>query len=402
MRFGVVLCICLACVCPVAAQGGSSPFLSRLTQTLQQKNTVRQNPGMNRLNWMRLYFPSQESAWHDGFWTRLYKSFSDANKQRTVAFYLYQMYISSAAYGGEIPSRLTVNYLGALDALERLDERFDLRGVETFYQHNKPEIKTWLKRFFEQAHLLSYEVKDPRNDAVELRFLRALVNSAESPERAGYALEPARWKSAVTKQDLAWLGQVQRQTTQESRQKVLLYEVDGIDLAIMHQASAYALQRGTQYLYRPAAKECAACSYLSCARICRQLGTVAPVGRRHVRLYQLQVHPRYGEFLQPAQAAAFHAPDGTEYPAWYYHEAVLVVIGRNGQYTPVVLDPFLSAEPVPLEKWLSWFRMDDTLLYAYPFRRWNETEERLVRPARREGKRIFQNGRAYDPLPAAY
>lgn len=386
-------------LCGVLGGGKASaeaPFFARLKSQLGGSAYLKKNPGMNRLTWMRLYFPSTSVAERKGFWTRLYESFSAADKQRALAFYLFQMYVSSAAYGGEIPARLDINYLGVLDALERVDARFDLRKAETFYQKNKPEIKQWLAQFFHRSGLPAYDPKDPKNDATERGFLRALAASTYGEERAGYSLARPRWKTTFTKGDWALLNKVRANAQKDISQKVVLYEESDLGLYTAGHGSS------TGYLYRPAAKECAACTYLTCGRVCQMAKAKPSDGLSTARLYQLQVRSKSGMFVQPLQGDYFVSPDGKEYPDWYYHEAVLIVLHRGGRFVPAVLDPFLADKPISLEAWLDFFAPADTLLYAYPFQRWNDTEERLVRPDERAHNTVRKNGHTYEPYPAEY
>ncbi len=388
----------LVCAGPLlgAAPAKPAPFFAQLRARMAGSAYVKANPALNRFAWLRQYFPTTTLGQRRGFLTRLYHSFLTADKQRAVAVYLYQMYISSATYGGEMPRRLNINYLGALDALERLQDRFDVRGAEAFYQKNKAEIKALLQQFFAQSRLAVYAPQDPRNDAAEIAFLRALAASTYGGERAAYALETPRGTARLDPADLAWLQQIQHASNREIAQKVALYEVDGVDLAMMDPSYSGPLTKETQYLYRPAAKECAACSYLTCRQVCRQ-----PRGRA-VRLYQLQLRAKNGGLLEPARGTYFRNPKGGFYPGWSYHEAVLIVLNRQGHFTPVVLDRFLSDKPLLWQEWLALFKKDNTLLYAYPFQRWDDTEARLVRPQHRQGDKVYQQGRAYEPFPAEY
>ena len=70
-------------LCGVLGGGKASaeaPFFARLKSQLGGSAYLKKNPGMNRLTWMRLYFPSTSVAERKGFWTRLYESFSAADK----------------------------------------------------------------------------------------------------------------------------------------------------------------------------------------------------------------------------------------------------------------------------------------------------------------------------------
>ena len=376
-----------------------TPFLAQVSKSVRRSALVRQNPGMNRMRWMRFYFPSTTVAQKDGVWEKLYHAFNSKDEQRAVAFYLYQMYISAAAYG-QMPGRyLTINQLGVLDGLEKLTTPFDVRNVQEFYEDHKPEIKAWLKQFFNKIGKTSYRTDDPRNDATERQFLQILANSADARGRACYLVETPKWKSALRKQDAAWLAQVLRGTEREIGRKVALYKMPKSSLAALDKRVGRMVGGQMSYLFRPAGQECAARAYLTGSGLCRQMKSQPAQGRQISRVYQLHLSPTDNEFLKPARGNRFRAPNGKVYPNWYYHEAILVVLQHANQYTPVVLDKFLSDKPIVLEKWLTYFNPRMTIIYASPFQRWEETENTLVLPDKTGPKGILKDGRLYRPYP---
>lgn len=382
------------------AWGGMSPFMTQLSAAIQKIPSVRENPGMNRLYRMRFYFPSDQVAQREGFWEQFLRAFSDKDQERAIAFYLYQMYISSAAYGQLPQGRLTVNQLGVLDGLERLPGAFDVRKAPAFYQKHKSEIKNWLKLFFSKAHLPVYRESDVQNDSVELNFLRILASSADGKGRAGYRLDDPQWKSSLKNQEAARLTKLQRLAQQEIARKVVLYQVNKADLSAADKMTARGNNRSLrEYLYRPAAKECAASAYVTGSCLCEQLAAHSSTAKGISRVYQLHMRPQGGGVLQAAGGKGFYAPSGTKYPEWYYHEAVLIIVNRGREYTPVVLDKFLFDNPVELEDWLALFDQRRTVLYATPFQRWEDTEERLVCPDRKTPQGIVKEGRTYHPYP---
>lgn len=77
----------------------------------------------------------------------------------------------------------------------------------------------------------------------------------------------------------------------------------------------------------------------------------------------------------------------------------MIIVNRGREYTPVVLDKFLFDNPVELEDWLALFDQRRTVLYATPFQRWEDTEERLVCPDRKTPQGIVKEGRTYHPYP---
>lgn len=396
------LCIglLLVAVCGSALPAAPlTPFLTQISKNVRRSAIVRQNPGMNRMRWMRFYFPSTTVARQDGVWEKLYHAFNSKDEQRAVAFYLYQMYVSAAAYGQMPSGELTINQLGVLDGLEKLTTSFDVRDVQEFYQDNKPEIKAWLKQFFDKVGLRGYRTNDPLNDVAERQFLQILANSADGRGRACYLVAAPKWKSALRAQDIAWLTRVQQSTERDIGQKVALYKVPKATLSALDKRIGNKGSGQMAYLFRPAGQECAARAYLTGSSLCRQMKGQPSQERRLSRIYQLHLEPTDREFLKPARGNRFRAPNGKVYPDWYYHEAVLVVLHHANQYTPVVLDKFLSDKPIVLEKWLAYFNPRTTLIYASPFQRWEETESSLVLPDRTSQKGIWKNGRLYRPYP---
>ena len=376
--------------------------LKKLVRRLQPAAGEPGRAAMNRLRWMRFYLPTVKIAEREGFWERLFHSFSEADKQRAVASYLYQMYISSAVYGGEIPPRLTVNYLGVLNGLERLEANFDAREALAYYQKNKAEIKKWLVQFFKEAALPVYQPENVRNDITEKAFLKTLARSTLEHGRAGYVLAAPRWNEPLPQADQKWLQEVQRLAAADIRQKVVLYEENAASLSSLDKLSGQYTDGGKVYLFRPAGKECAACSYLTCSRVCRQVQAQPSRNWGLMQVYQLQLRPLKASQLRPASGTKFFSPQGKAYPDWFYHEAVLVILNHGKRHIPVVLDPFLAEGPMAFSQWLAHFSPQHTVLYAYPFQRWSDTEERLVRPDKVKGNKIWKDGRSYKPYPVEY
>lgn len=392
--------ICLVgSVCEGSAQPVSSVFFEKLTQQIQKNAFLRQNPGMNRLRWMRFYTPTPKVVQRSGFWERVFQSLSETEKQRAVASYLYQMYISSASYEGEIPPRLTVNYLGVLNSMERLEVNFDAQKALPYYKKYKKEIKQWLVQFFKEANLPTYQPKDPKNDIREISFLKTLAGSVEEDGRAGYLLAAPRWNTALPQQDAIWLEKVQQLASADIKGKVILYEETLANFSPLDKISGQYVNHGKQYLFRQAAQECAACSYLTCTQLCKQMQSASFSKEEGMQLYQLQMRPLSGKVLIPAVGNKFQSPQGKSYPNWFYHEAVLVIINHDKQYIPVVLDPFLASEPIAFSDWLKQFKMDESILYAYPFIRWNDLEERIVQPDQVQKNQVLKNGCWYHPYP---
>ena len=353
MIWGLIAVACLA------VNAGAAPvsFWAALQQQVRGSAAVRQDTGMGRLTFMRYYFPKNTVYAQPGTWEKLAETFDSSSEVRAVAFYLYQMYVSQAAYGGAVPGRLDVNYLGALDNFEMLNTPFDVRSASGIYEKHKKEIKNQLAGFFAtQKKLPAYPAQSAQTDQQERAFLRALAASADANGRAGYFWAAPRWKNTLSAQDKKWLGQILHTGQAEASQKVVLYKTPKADLSALDKTSGRYSGGGMEYLYRPADKECDACSYVVARALREQMRKQKNVNWGHLRLYRLTARPLKGGTLQPARGSRFARPKGGFYPAWDYHAAVLVIMNRDGRYTPAVLDTFLSAEPMAFSAWLAQFK----------------------------------------------
>lgn len=396
MIWGLIAVACLA------VNAGAAPvsFWAALQQQVRGSAAVRQDAGMGRLTFMRYYFPKNTVYAQPGTWEKLAETFDSSSEVRAVAFYLYQMYVSQAAYGGAVLGRLDVNYLGALDNFEMLNTPFDARSASGIYEKHKKEIKNQLARFFATPKKLpAYPAQSAQTDQQERAFLRALAASADANGRAGYFWAAPRWKNTLSAQDKKWLGQILHTGQAEASQKVVLYKTPKADLSALDKTSGRYSGGGMEYLYRPADKECDACSYVVARALREQMRKQKNVNWGHLRLYRLTARPLKGGTLQPARGSRFARPEGGFYPAWDYHAAVLVIMNRDGRYTPAVLDTFLSAEPMAFSAWLAQFKAANTRLTATPFKRLEEIEAAITRPDKKEGPNCIKNGCTYKPYP---
>lgn len=396
MVWGLIIAACLA------VNAGAAPvsFWAALQQQVRGSAAVRQDPGMGRLTFMRYYFPKNTVYAQPGMLEKLAETFDSSSEVRAVAFYLYQMYVSQAAYGGAVPDKLNINYLGALDNFEMLNTPFDARSAAQIYKKHKKEVKTHLARFFSvHKKFPAYPAKSAQTDHQEQAFLHALEASADANGRAGYFWASPRWKNTLSAQDKKWLSQILHTGKAEASRNIVLYKTPKADLSALDKTSGRYSGGGMEYLYRPADQECDACSYVVGRALREQMRKQKNVNWGHLRLYRLTARPIKGSFLQPARGNRFSRPEGGFYPAWHYHAAILVIMNRDGRYTPAVLDTFLSAEPMAFSAWLARFKAADTRLTATPFKRLEEVEDSITRPDKKEGQNCIKDGCTYKPYP---
>lgn len=396
MVWGLIIAACLA------VNAGAAPvsFWAALQQQVRGSAAVRQDPGMGRLTFMRYYFPKNTVYAQPGMLEKLAETFDSSSEVRAVAFYLYQMYVSRAAYGGAVPDKLNINYLGALDNFEMLNTPFDARSAAQIYKKHKKEVKTHLARFFSvHKKFPAYPAESTQADHQEQAFLRTLEASADANGRAGYFWASPRWKNTLSAQDKKWLSQILHTGKAEASRNIVLYKTPKADLSALDKTSGRYSGGGMEYLYRPADQECDACSYVVGRALREQMRKQKNVNWGHLRLYRLTARPIKGSFLQPARGNRFARPEGGFYPAWHYHAAILVIMNRDGRYTPAVLDTFLSAEPMAFSAWLARFKAADTRLTATPFKRLEEVEDSITRPDKKEGQNCIKDGCTYKPYP---
>lgn len=378
-------------------------FSNRLESSILQDFHVYQAPGLNRLRAMRFYRSDDQVQPTPRFWQVLFDGKETMQQQEyAMAFFLFNMYISTAAYREDMPSRLTLDYLGVLDGFSKCREMFALNQADNFYTKHRTAIKSQLAEFFRQAHLPEYSVSDPKNDRRELAFVRLLSTAPVRDHRPGYTWEGStRLTLQSPMEEKALVTRMIRASLAEGENKVITFKVPRMQMENLDNPLATP-KHSVDRLYRCVNDECAYCSYLLGKRFCQKIGA-SYLGRETIRLYKITAYPTAGEFLTPTQGESFVLANGGEASAWYYHTALLVIMDVNGHYTPFVADSFLAGdEPVLLEDWVKHFATQKTFFQVDVFERNQAVENAIVEPSSRQGDNIMIDGalyRPYDVLP---
>lgn len=380
--------------------GYRTPFSSALEKAVRMRRSVQKNPGMNRLYMMRFYFPSGQVPVGPGFWERLFDVGVTDQHVRATAFYLFNMYVSTAAYATDVPGKLTFNYLGVLDGFGMARRPFDASKAASFYQEHKKEIKAWLTEFFAKAKLPAYNARDPLNDRRELAFLQVLARSAHpAAPGGGYRLaEKNLLRGAVNVADKELLAKWLRRAVAQGRRQVVVFEQPQPDLSAL-DTKIKPFKSTMQRLYRYVSDECNYCSYLFGRYACEAVASRS-ANWGLMRIYRVVARPASGEFLRPAQGEHFVLADGASAPPWRYHTATLLIMNRDGRFTPVVADKFLTGEsPAPFEEWVKKFSAPHTVFSAVPFTRSERVENAIKTPEERRGKNVVVAGKVFEPYP---
>ena len=351
-----------------------TPFSQQLEQALQNRSTVRQNPGMGRLQFMRFYFPNNTVRPDPGFFQRLERCDTDT-LVRAYAIYLYNMYVSAAAYREDVPAMLTVDYLGALDGFSKCARGFEVKDSVSFYQKHRKEIKNLLKQFFADHKIFpAYKVADGTNNIREISFLRLLERTwAEDGLFPFYrANRNTRLVGSSNSQDVGILKQLLQRSLAKGRNRTIAFE----------QREFEDGPRGPRTKItktcRPVNEECAACSYLFGKEIC------AEVSAKHrnwgmMRVYTLEAKPKDFYLKTAAGSQQFTLANGKKAPNWAYHVATLVIMNLDGKYTPYVVDNLLGGNtPMTPNAWFQKFSPADTYFNIKPFQRLEVSEKRLM------------------------
>lgn len=336
----------------------------------------------------------------DGFFVKLFGIGKTDREAHCTAVYLFNMYVSTAAYGEDVPSRLTTDYLGVLDSLGSCRTLYKAADAEKFYEENKQEIKKEMVPFFNYIHA-AYNPEDPANDRRELAFMRLLARTPWYRSRpAYYASLASRLKGSVSKTDARFVEEQLRRSLAQNRNKVVTFErasVRGEDLDRKIGIKSSNVER----TYRCVNDECEYCSYEMGKLVCRTEAASSGRSRSPMRVYKITASPLLpGNPLRPAQGTRFTLASGETAPKWNYHTAILVVMKNSGQYVALVADKFLAgAEPVPLNRWLQAFYPADTMFSILPFERSQEVEDAIKMVESRQGNNIKAEGLVYSPAP---
>ncbi len=354
-----------------------TPFSKKLEAAVQKNTQVQQNPGVGRLGFMRFYFPNNTVEQEPGFWAR-FQGCSDDTLVRAQAIYLYNMYVSTAAYKEDIPSSLTVNYVGVLDGFSKCARGFDVKDSVSFYKKHRTEIKSLLKQFFARRGLPAYQPNDIQNDVREKAFLNLLANTLALEGRFPVyrATKNVRLNGPFNQQDVALLRQFLQRALAVGRNKVISFENRQIFGPQIDTPIAHMKAKNTVTCH-PVNEECAACSYVLGREMC------AEISAKHrnwglMRIYRVVAQPLNGVLKTASGENRFTLADGKKAEPWGYHVATLVIMNLDGKYTPYVVDKFLAGSgPISPAAWFQKFSTRGTIFRIMPFQR-NASSENLI------------------------
>lgn len=381
------------------AEERAVPFAEQVKTVVQSKPGA---PAVARLTLMRFFVVNNAVQHPLSQREQLFGSDElTAAQVRAVASYLVNMYVSAAAYGVDVPAELSLNYLGVMDALSRLQSPLDMPDAEAFYQTHRTQIQQYLKEYFKQAGLPTYVPDVPSNEKRERAFVRLLTRV---PLRRG-KLHPAYlfpadrlFPEQAPQEAVDFLAQALKNAQQAGENKVITYEqvaasLEDLDFKFAHN------RNNKQCTYRCVNDECAYSSYMLGKEMCKAINE-NKTQYHNARVYQITAYAHPGGDLQPAKGSRFIQADGTTAPPWAYHTATLVALKTNGEYTLLVADPFLEGEtPVTLGRWLRHFSPHKTVFTAVPFVRSQTVEEAIKTPDKRHYQNVIINGKTYTPHP---
>lgn len=383
----------LVIACSCMAQGFRTPFSKLLEYELSSRAGVSAAPGTERIYFMRFYRPAVLPL-REGIHSE------KAEHIRQMAVYLFNMYVSTAAYRMDVPSRLTLNQVGVLDSFSFGAKNFKFSRASSFYSQNKAEIKNYLKGFFSKAPYPAYNAEDPKNDKRELAFARLLEKAPRVNGYPGYymaATNTVRGEASARDkaQVAAWLAAARA----DGEKKVITYATNTLSLEDFDNRFARRTN-AMQYTYRCVNDECEYCGYLFGKRICQPAQENA---FKNWHFYTITARPVSGGYLTPASGSRFKLADGSSAARWQYHTASLVMTYRDGRYAVLVADSFLAGgQPVSLEKWLSYFKPGSAQFAVMPFYRNQTVEAALKTPEKRTGRNVVVGGKVHTPHPIEY
>ena len=333
---------------------------------------------MGRFSFTRFYFPNNKIAQEPGFWAKFEGCDTDTLVY-AYAIYLYNMYVSTAAYREDMPAALTVDYVGALDGFSKCANGFDVTEASSFYTKHRKEIQTILKDFFAKRSLPAYALQDSANERREKAFLNILAHSfsLEKKYPTYKASNNTRLQGRMKESEISLLKNFLQRALAKGSRKVISYEQRQVlgpqlDTPIAH------MRVKTHTICRSANEECAACNYLLGKEMC------ADISAKHrnwglVRLYRVTARPLRGELKTASGTSRFTLANGTKAVPWSYHTAMLVILNLDGEYAPYIVDKFLAGiEPMAPQKWFSKFSLPQTVFMIEPFQR-NEVAEQRIR-----------------------
>jgi len=383
---------------PFTVQGLETPagFSQQLSAFVQNRPGMQESPAVARLALMR-FFVVNNNVQH----TQNTQDKQDDAQVRAMASYLVNMYVSAAAYGVDVPAKLSLDYLGVLDAFSRLLNPLDFSKAESFYNKHRTEIQQYLRVYFKQAGLPAYMPEVPSNEARERAFIRLLtqVPVRRTQFYPAYLFPTGHLlPTQVPQEAVDFVAQALKNAQQAGENKVITYEqvsisLEDLDFKFTHSHS------NKQCTYRCINDECAYSSYMLGKEMCKAVQE-HQAQYHSARVYQITAYAQPCGYVQPAKGDRFTLANGQTAPQWDYHTATLVALKSDGQYTLLVADPFLEGDtPVTLGQWIRRFAPDKTIFTVVPFVRSQTVEDAIKTPEKRQNKNVIINGKTYTPHP---
>ena len=368
------------------AAGTHTPFSLQLQEKLGKLQNIQKNPGAQRNYYM--YYPAPDNV------VRKLSEANTAGKIQAVSFYLYNMYITTAAYQVDMPSRLDFNYVGVLEGFYSWGYGFDFAEAVKFYNLHKKAIKERIQaRFKHWGDFPSYQINDTQNDARERAFMELL---AKAPRRGDEViLYPAasinQIKGEIDADEQSSFDGYFGSALAQARKLVTTYEViDQNQWSTMIDNPRAARSSAKKYYYRWAIRECASCSYIIGKELCRALGD-PKIEWGNIRINEITAYP-------VTSGARLSLKGRNE--KWDYHRAIFVLAERDGTYTPIVLDKFLGgAKAMKLEEWLKYFDLQKTNFLVQPFNIQEKWNKGLKTPSSSSGNKVKVDGKWHEPYP---
>ncbi len=356
-----------------------------LSHKIDRANAVAQNKQgatWRRFLYMRFYKLSDRLPDSPSLWEELFSSASTQGQERALAVYLFNMHVSTKLYKTPQVSEISLHYLGVLDGLVRAQEPFDYSQARSFYQEHRESVQTILQSFLSEPAPSEAQIEQwlMRLEQVPTRHKKAAYRWAELP---AVTVPPAATQRLL----LPW-----QQALREAEQQVIVYDQPDVHLEDLDRSIGNTTYRRKR-TYRWIKEECFYSSYLAAKQLVQHISRF-PTGWDTTRIYLLTAYPQTGEFLTPSAGQHFGQ---AQTPSWRYHTAVLVVLDKERQFIPLVLDRFLAGKtPMPLDQWARNFS-PQTVFTAVPFVRSKRTEQAFHIPQKTEGQTVWIDGNKYEP-----
>ncbi|MCQ2409969.1 MAG: hypothetical protein MJ053_00010 [Elusimicrobiaceae bacterium] len=261
---GILFCLCgLGPLCAQQTHEYRTVFSAALERHLAQYPQVYATPGVGRFEWMKSYAPSNTVRQSPRVREQLFGKKKRIQEQvEAVAVFLFNMYISAAAYREDMPAQLTLDYVGALDGFFKCEEMIPVDKVQDFYTRHREEIQTRLTELFAQEGIVEYQVSPLMNEMRERRFLQVLASAPTHEKWPGYVWTgTTRLTAFAYREDTRQLRSLVHRSLAESSRKVIVFEVPHMEFEDLDNPLALPRNKAER-LYRCVNDECAYCTVI--------------------------------------------------------------------------------------------------------------------------------------------